>query len=84
MPTTSQRIAAIAVLALSVLIVAYLALRAFGVPIGVAASPTPAPSASPSTEEPVSSGSADPSVSPGETDIAAAVAAYIIWMLRRE
>lgn len=75
MPTTSQRIAAIAVLALSVLIVGYLALRAFGVPIGVAASPSPAPTgASPSEPEPAPSASALPSVSPDEEGISAAVA----------
>lgn len=74
MPTTSQRMAAIAVLALSIAIVAYLALRAFGVPIGVAASPTPAASTSPSEPEPEPSGSAQPSAGPDEDGLAAAVA----------
>jgi hypothetical protein len=72
MPTTSQRIAAIAVLALSVLIVGYLALRAFGVPIGVAASPSPSPVA---TATVTSTEPAPPaSGSPAEDDLAAAVA----------
>lgn len=78
MPTTSQRIAAIAVLALSLLIVGYLALRAFGVPIGLAPSPTPAPATSvaesPSASEPEPSGSAVASGAPDDGEIAAAVA----------
>ena len=74
MSTTSQRIAAIAVLALSVAIVAFLALRAFGVPISVAASPPPAMSTSPSASGAAPSGSAEASASPGEDGLAAALA----------
>jgi len=74
MSTTSQRIAAIAVLALSVAIVAFLALRAFGVPVGVAASPPPAMSTSPSASGAAPSGSAEASASPGGDGLAAALA----------
>ena len=73
MPTTSQRIAAIAVLALSVLIVGYLALRAFGVPIGVAASASPAPTVA-VTATPAASVPPEASGSPAQDDVAAAVA----------
>lgn len=78
MSTLSQRLAAIAVLVLAALVVAYVALRAFGVPIGVASvsSPPPEASASPAStaSEAAPSGTAGPTATTGAGDLAAAVA----------